>query len=128
MRKYLTAGLAALSSLAILGAAASPVQAQSWHGHGGWHGGGWHGRGGWHRGGWHDRDDWGWGVGAGIAGFALGAALASPHYGYGYYGYPGYYDDYPGYYGYDGGSCVSTRRVWDPYAGAYVIRRFYYAC
>jgi hypothetical protein len=45
--------------------------------------GGWHG--GWGHGGWGHRG-WGWGgVGLGLAtGALVGAALASPYYGYGY--------------------------------------------
>src|SRR5206468_2979999 len=56
-------------------------------GHGGWGGGGW-GGGGWRGGGWG-----GAGLGVGLAtGALVGAALASPYYGYGYgddyaYGY-----------------------------------------
>ena len=84
---------------------------------GGWHGGwgGWHGRGGWHGG-------RGFPAGA-LAGALIGAAIAVPYYGGGYYPYydddygypalpygypahyygyaPGYYPDYgdtPGYY------------------------------
>jgi hypothetical protein len=124
MRKILTAGAAAITCLALLGATAAPADAQTRGGfHGG--GGGWHGGGG----GWHGGRGVGWGVGAGLAGFALGAALAGPHYGYGYG--PGYYGYGPGYYyddGYYGAQCVGTRRVWDPYYGGYVIRRFHYAC
>ena len=136
MRKILTAGAMALTALGALGATAAPADAQGrggFHGGGGgFHGGGggFHG-GGFHGGGWHGGHGYGWGVGAGLAGFALGAAIASPYYyggyygpGYGYYG-PGYYD---GYYGYDGPACYSTRRVWDPYYGGYVIRHFRYAC
>lgn len=114
MRKLLTSGLAALTAAATIGATATPAAAEphGWRGgeHEGWRGG--------------DRDDWGWGLGAGLAGFALGAAIASPHYRYG----PSY--SYGPYYGYDYGpaTCVGTRRIWDPYIGAYVIRRFYYAC
>jgi hypothetical protein len=130
MRKILTAATAAITGLALLAASATTAVAEP---HGGWHGGGggWHGgEGGW-RGGdhdWHGGRGVGWGIGAGLAGFALGAALASPHYGYGYgygpaYGYGPYYDD-----DYYGAQCVGTRRVWDPYYGGYVIRRFYYAC
>jgi len=132
MRRYLTAGAAAL---ALIGGSAitSAADAQShvggghaaggWHGGGGGGGGGWHGGGGGWRGGWHGDHDWGggWGWGAGLAGFALGATLASPYY----YG-PGYY----GYYGpYDGdATCIGHRRYWDPYAGAYVVRSYYYPC
>ena len=118
MRKILTAGAMALTTLGSLGATATTADAAP---HGGWHGGGWHGGGGW-RGG----RGWGWGVGAGLAGFAIGSALARPYYYDGYYGGP-YYG--PGYYdGYYGADCVGTRRVWDPYYGGYVIRRFHYAC
>ena len=149
MRKLITAGLAALTLGGSLAATALPAAAAphgshggggwhggggghssggGWHGGGGggWHGGGggWHGGGGgWHGGGFHhgDDDDWGWGLGAGLAGFALGAAFADRPY---YYDYsPGYYYD-DGYYG----TCVGHRRVWDPYVGHYIIRRFYYAC
>jgi hypothetical protein len=39
-------------------------------------------------------------IGAGIAGFALGAAAAAPYYGYAPYGYGGYPYGYGGYYDY----------------------------
>ena len=133
MRKILTAGLAALTLGGSVAMTATPAAAQrGGHGGGGWHGGGggWHGGGGFRgggfrgegfRGGWRGDDDWGWGLGAGLAGFALGTALADrPYYGDDYYG-PGYYD-----YGY--AECVGRERIWDPYIGRYVIRRFYYAC
>lgn len=104
MRTMLKTGVAALVGAAMLGSVAVPAQADphGWRGDYGWRG----------------DNDWGVGVGAGLAGLALGAALAHPYYGpsYGY----GYGDDY--------GQCVGTRRVWDPYVGAYVVRRFYYAC
>ena len=35
----------------------------------------------------------------------------------GYYGGPGYY-----------GTCYSTRQVWDPYYGRWVIQQVPYAC
>jgi hypothetical protein len=76
--------------------------------HGGFgHVGGWGGHGGWGHGG------WGWGgVGLGLAtGALVGAALASPYYGYGY-GYPYAYD-----YGYDYGYPVAAYD--DGYYGAY---------
>jgi hypothetical protein len=40
-----------------------------------------------------DRDDAGWAIGAGALGFALGATLSHPAYGYppGYYAGPSYY-------------------------------------
>jgi hypothetical protein len=115
MRKIVTAGLAALTLGGAVAATSAPAEAAP-----GFHGGGFHGgyHGGWRGGG------WGWGVGAGLAGLAIGAAIADhPYYGYGYGPYygPGYYDG--GY-----GTCVGHRRIWDPYAGGYVIRSFYYAC
>ena len=69
-------------------------------------------------------------VAAGIAGLAVGAALASPRpYYNGYYGGGGYYA-YPasGYY-YDPGPrvCSGGHWVWDPYAGRniWVHDRYY---
>ena len=62
-------------------------------------------------------------VGVGIPGVHIGVGVGVPAPAY-YYG-PGYYD---GYDGYDGPSCVSTRRVWDPNYGGYVIRHVRYAC
>ncbi|HEX3408131.1 MAG TPA: hypothetical protein VHS81_12910 [Caulobacteraceae bacterium] len=120
MRKILTAAAAALTLAGGMAATTVPAQAQTrgFHG-GGFHGGGFRG-GGWRGGGGHWRGGgggWGWGVGAGLAGFALGSALASPYYyGPGYYGYdygPGYYD----------GGCAT--RVWDPYWGRWTVR---YVC
>ncbi|MGZ3376230.1 MAG: hypothetical protein ACXU8S_06505 [Phenylobacterium sp.] len=65
---------------------------------------------------------------AGIAGLALGAALASdhPHYYRGGYYAPGpyAYGYGPGYYG----TCYATRWVWDPYYGRRVPVREAYAC
>lgn len=49
----------------------------------------------WHGGGWGP----GAAIGAGVAGFALGAAAgaaSAPYYGYDGYGYDGYYDYAPG--------------------------------
>src|ERR1700761_960648 len=119
MRKALTAGIAALTLGGALVGAAAPASAAPWHG-GYYHGGyGWHGNGA------------GVAVAAGILGLAAGAAIASdhPHYYYGggpYYGGPYYGGGYygPAYYGY--GSCVSHRRVWDPYVGGYVVRSVRY--
>ena len=126
MRKILTAAAAALTLAGGLVATTAPAQAQT-RGHGGnfhggsFHGGGWRGgsyRGGYYRGG----SGWGYGAAA-LGGLALGAALASPGYGYGYGPY------YDGSYGGDyGGSCVGTQQVWDPYYGGYTVRRYYYAC
>jgi hypothetical protein len=86
-------GVAAVATLAILGAsltASAPASARGFGG--GFHGGGYHG------GGFGGR---GFGIGAGIAtGLAFGA------YGYGYgYGYPAY--AYNGY----GGDCFIQNRV-----------------
>jgi len=109
MRKFVTAAAAALTCAASLGATATTAEAAPWHG--GWHGG------------YHGGHGWGY-VGAGLAGLAVGAAIANSHPYYGYGPYYGYYDYGPGYYG----SCVSYRHVWDPYYGGYVTRRVYYPC
>ncbi len=53
-------------------------------------------------------------VAAGIAGLAVGAAIAGSH---------PYYDGYGGPYGYDYGPRCRAYTVWDPYAYAYVERR-----
>ena len=124
MRKLLTAGLAALTLGGSMAAVSVPADAAP-HGGGFGHAGGGgfgHGGGGYRGGGggyWRGGRWYGYGVGAGLAGFALGAALADPYY------YGGYYDGYygPGPYG-----CVVDRRVWDPYVGHYVIRPVRYAC
>jgi hypothetical protein len=111
MRKFLTAAAAALTLVGGGLATAQPAAAAPWHG-GYWRGGGHWGAGG--------------AVAAGILGLAVGAAIASPHYDYGpgyYYGGPAYG---PGPYAY--GTCYARQRVWDPYAGAYVIRSVPYAC
>ena len=141
MRKILTAGMAALTLAGSLAATATPAAAQS---HGNWHGGS-HSGGSWHGGGnWHGGNSWhgggyrgcyyrgGDGVGAanagGVVGQALGAAL-SDHGGY-YRGYSngGYYDGGYGYYDEGYAVCSGDRRIWDPYIGRYVIRRYEYAC
>jgi hypothetical protein len=90
MKKIITTALAALTVAGAAAATATPAAAAPW-GHGGYyHGGGYRG--------------WGPGaaVGAGLLGFAVGAAIADqPHgYGYGPYGCP-----------------VVTR--WNPYWGGY---------
>jgi hypothetical protein len=109
MRKLIAAGLAALTVAG--GLSAAPAQAQ------------------YHRD-WDDyhrhHDNSGAAVAAGIAGLALGAALADNgrgRYAEGYYyGPPAYAYDY--YYGpnYYGQRHCSTREVWDPYIGRYVER------
>jgi hypothetical protein len=116
MRKVLTAGLAALTLGGSVLATSTPAAAYP---HGGWHGGYHHG---WHGGG------AGWAVGAGLLGLAAGAAIADsyhPHYYYGGYYAPAYYDDD---YAYGYSTCVSHRRVWDPYIGGFVYRTVRYAC
>jgi hypothetical protein len=123
MRKTLTAALAAITLGGAVCATAAPAEAQ--HRGGSFHGGAFHGGGfrGDHFG---HRGNGGAAVFAGVAGLALGAALASNHgYGYGYYGGPAYYDDY-GYPGYR--TCETTRWVWDPYVGRRVPVREAYAC
>lgn len=118
-KKAVGAALAA-AALTSFTVAATPAEARphGWHGGGGgWHGGGWRGHG--------YRRGYGGGavLGAGIAGLAVGAALASPGYyggydygrGYGYgYGYPRYY------------SPCRTTMQWDPYIGDYVPMRYCY--
>ena len=86
------------------------------------HGGGW-GHGGWGHGG------WGWGgVGLGLAtGALIGAALATPYYGY--YGDPYAYDyGYPvadyGYYGY--APAYSVGYVGPVWRGRYWAHRHYW--
>ncbi len=120
MRKALTAALAALTlGGAIAATATTSADARPYYGGGHYYG---HGRGN--------------GAGlavAGIAGLAIGAALASDHprYGGGYYapgpyayGYGPGYGPGPGYYG----TCYTTRWVWDPYYGRRVPVREAYAC
>ncbi len=117
--KIVTGIAAAASSLV---AAATPALARpyGWHGHGGGYGRGWHG-------GYRHYGDGGLALGAGVLGFALGAAVASDrpyrdraYYEprpYGYYGPPrGYY--YGG--GYYGRPTCWTRWAWDPYYGGRV--------
>jgi len=145
MRRILAAGLAALTFGGAVAAAAIPTaaDAREWRGE----------RGFGERGDWghHRRDNGGAAVVAGIAGLAIGAALAnSGHhrdydrgyydrryydrgdygYGYGGYGYsPGYYDG--GDYGYGYRSyavCESRHWVWDPYIGRRVLVTSHYAC
>ena len=86
----------------------------------------------------HHRDRTGPAIAAGVAGLAIGAALASSsrrdrYYDRGYYGDDYYYDrpryrsrsyyyDRPRYRGYR--EYCSTRRVWDPYEGRRVRVRY----
>jgi len=108
MRKTLTAALAALTlGGAISATAVTGAEARPFHGHFG-HGG----RGG-------------GALVAGVAGLAIGAAIAGDRPYYGYYG-PGPYAYGPGpYYG---GTCFTTRWVWDPYAGRRIPERVPFAC
>jgi hypothetical protein len=134
MRKVLTAALAAATLVGTSIGAGAPANAQGWHG-GHWHGGGWQG-GHWHGGGY----GWGLPLAAGLAGLAVGAALAPgyyPAYGYGYYPAPAYgYSGYPAYgypsgypaYGYPGYATCGGRWVWDPYAHRNVWVGQTYAC
>ena len=111
MRKFITAGLAAVTLAGAVGAGGS-ASAQ-YHRH------------------YRHHDNSGAAVAAGVAGLAIGAAIASGNHDRGYYD-RGYYDRgyyrggyyAPGYgYGYD----YSPRRchtysTWDPYYGGYVER------
>jgi hypothetical protein len=134
MKKTLAAATAALTFGGAVAAAALPTAAQARD----WRGGGYRyygGYGGYH----HHNDAAGAALVAGIAGLAIGAALAdSGHRSYyrsGYYGYgyvPGYDGYGPGYYDYGYyrpyGVCSSERWVWDPYIHERVLIRHRYAC
>ncbi|WP_293370651.1 hypothetical protein [Phenylobacterium sp.] len=108
MNKILTAAIAAITLGGAVSATATAADARPYGGHGNY--GGHYGRG------------YGGAALAGVAGLAIGAAIAGPHY-YGgpYYG-PAYYG--PGYYG----TCYTTRWAWDPYAGRRVPVQQPYAC
>jgi opacity protein-like surface antigen len=117
MRKILTAGVAALTFGGAVAAAAIPTTAAARGWHGGYHGGYHHHRGN------------GAAIFAGVAGLALGAALADNgrHYYRGGYGYgyaPGYYD----YDDYGYRTCESRHWTWDPYIGRRVLVTTHYAC
>jgi hypothetical protein len=112
MKKILTAAMAALTLGGAAMATAVPAEAAPygyWHGGYGYHGG--------YRG--------GGALLAGVAGLAIGAAIADsarPAY-YGPpadYGGPAYYPRYA--------TCYGRTRVWDGYAGRWVIERTPYAC
>ena len=124
MRKSLAVAMAALTFGGAIAATAVPAQARDHYGHGGW-------RGGYDRD--YRRDNNGAAIVAGIAGLAIGAALADGGgHGYAYSRsayYPrGYYA--PGYYGYAPAYrvCEGRHWVWDPYAGRNVLVRDRYAC
>jgi hypothetical protein len=109
MNKILTAAIAAITLGGAVSATATAADARPFDNH--FHGGGFHrGNGG--------------AIVAGVAGLAIGAAIAGPHY-YGggpYYGGPAYYG--AGYYG----TCYTTRWAWDPYSGRRVPVQQPYAC
>jgi hypothetical protein len=125
MRKLLIGGLAALTCVAGVVAPATEAAARDRHYYR------------YHR---HHDDD-GAAIAAGIAGLAIGAALASSgnrrgyyddgyrydrryrYYDRGYYGRPYGYYERPGYYAYNRGydRCRTTTR-WDPWADTYVQR------
>jgi hypothetical protein len=131
MRKVLTSALAALTLGGAIAATAAPADARP-HGWGGGHyyGGGYRYYG-------HHGSGAGTAIAAGVAGLALGAALAGNsghsyyrggyydrgYYGGGYYGYPAY-----GYYDDDYRVCESRHWVWDPYIGRRVLVANRYAC
>ena len=107
MRKTLAAALAALTAGGAMAATVLPTTADArpyghYYGH---------------------RGNGGAAVAAGIAGLAIGAAIASDHPRYYSYGYgPAYYDYGPGpYYGGYYGTCVTRHWVWDPYLGRHVL-------
>jgi hypothetical protein len=121
MRKTLAAGLAALTFGGAVATAAIPAAAEARE----WRGGGYHR-------GYDDRrhDGNGAALVAGIAGLAIGAALADSgrhHSYYRGYGYaPAYYDDGYGYRPY--AVCESRHWVWDPYIGRRVLVTSRYEC
>ncbi|WP_297692002.1 hypothetical protein [Phenylobacterium sp.] len=123
MNKTLAAAMAAVTFGGAVATAALPTAAEAR----GFHGGGFH-HGGF-RGDFHRHGDFaGAALLGGVAGLAIGAALADrPYYGGyygGYYG-PAYYDDdyYGGY-----AVCESARWVWDPYIHRRVLVRHRYPC
>ena len=131
MRKILLAGAAATTLIGGTTASVAPASAQNMHMHNGGHYGG-HSY-GYHGGYYGHGHYYGGALAAGVIGFGLGAALASPYY---YDSYPGYYygpsyyygPDYGYGYGYGYGTCYSRQWVWSPYAGRYVLQSVPYAC
>jgi hypothetical protein len=121
MRRTLAAGLAALTFGGAVAAAAVPTAAEAR----GYHGGGHSYRSGY---GYRGHNNNGAAIVAGIAGLAIGAAIADGGHrsyyrggGYGYGYSPGYYD-----YGYR--TCESRHWVWDPYIGRRVLVTSHYEC
>ena len=122
MRKTLAASVAALTFGGAVAATAIPTAAEA-RPHGGYHGG--YGYGGHY----YRHDNNGAAIVAGIAGLAIGAALADggrshTYYrgGYGYGYSPGYYDYYRPRI------CESRRWTWDPYIGRRVLVTSRYEC
>jgi hypothetical protein len=116
MRKFVSAALAAVTVAGTI-ASAGAATAQPYH-HGYYGGGYW--RGGHH----YYRDNTGAEVAAGIAGLAIGAAIAGGghervYYDRGYYA-PGYY--YSPYYGPPAYRDCRGVEVWDPYIGRWIHR------
>ena len=100
MNKILTGGLAALTLGGVVLGGVSQASARDWD---------------------HHDDDSGAAIAAGIAGLAVGAALAGGHRGYyapapAYYGPPAVYYERPAYYGYR--RCHGEWR-WSRYWGRY---------
>jgi len=120
MRKTLAASLAALTFGGAVAAAAVPTAAEA-RPHG-YHGG--YGYGGHH----YRHNDNGAAIVAGIAGLAIGAAIAdsgrSHSYYRGGYGYAPAYD----YDEYRPRICESRRWTWDPYIGRRVLVTSRYEC
>jgi hypothetical protein len=100
--------IASAVSVAIIGASLTAADARGgghWGGGGHWRGGG-----------------WGWGgLGVGLgAGLLVGAAVASPYYGYG----PGYYGPYAYDYGYPAYGYADYGYADQGYGGCAVTRRW----
>jgi hypothetical protein len=120
MRKFLAAGMAALTVAGTVAATAVPTAAEAAPHHRGGYGYD-HYRG--HRG----NDAASAAIIAGVAGLALGAALSNNHSSYGYYDRGGYGRGYYGDYYSRPRICTTERWVWDPYIGRRVpIRERYY--
>jgi hypothetical protein len=130
MRKALTTTLAAVTAVGAVLATAAPAEAQRYRHYDRHH----------HRGG---GDATAAAIIGGVAGLALGAAIAGNNDGYrsrGYYssGYSRGYAYDPRYDSYDGGyysyrepryrTCISRERVWDPYIERRVTIERRYAC
>ena len=131
MRKSLTVAMAALTFGGAVAASATPADARSrgyYNGYnGGYYGGDYH----------HHHSSTDAAIVAGVAGLAIGAALASSNRGYpssgGYYRSGYAYDPYYGdrYYAqprYVYRTCVNERWVWDPYIREDVLIRSRYRC